>query len=100
MDYLGLAHDQYDRLLDKDPKTIQMDICQYILYLREKGLSSATINMYLAAVRKFYINNDVQLNWERIREYKGESERRVEDRPYTHSEIQILLRDTSMRNRP
>ena len=46
MDYLGLAHDQYDRLLDKDPKTIQMDICQYILYLREKGLSSATINMY------------------------------------------------------
>lgn len=34
MDYLRLAHDRYDKLLEKDPKLIQMDICEYISYLR------------------------------------------------------------------
>lgn len=99
MDYLKLDNSDYNRLLDRDPKHIEMDISQYILHMQEKGLASATVNMYLAAVRKFYIMNRITLNWEWIRSFKEEHERRVEDRPYTHSEIATLLKNTSIRNR-
>jgi integrase len=100
MSYLKLEHTEYDKLLDKEPKLIQMDICDYVLHLKEKQLSAATVSMYLAAVRKFYEMNDIsQLHWKKIHSFKDEPEKRVEDRPYTHSEIALLIKDTSRRNR-
>ena len=43
--------------------------------------------------------NDVQLNWEKIHSFKGEEEKRAEDRPYNHSEILTMLQKTTPRNR-
>jgi integrase len=99
MDYLKTPHTEYDKLLDKDPKLIQMDICDYVLHLKEKQLSAATVSMYLAAVRKFYDMNDIGLHWKKIHSFKDEPNKRVEDRPYTHSEIATLIKDASRRNR-
>jgi integrase len=99
MDYLRLPHQEYDKLLDRDPKLIQMDICDYVLHLKEKQLSAATVSMYLAAVRKFYEMNDIELHWKKIHSFKDEPNKRVEDRPYTHSEIATLIKDSSRRNR-
>jgi integrase len=39
------------------------------------------------------------LNWKKIHSFEGEKEKQTEDRPYTHSEIQLLLQRTSPRNR-
>jgi hypothetical protein len=64
MDYLQLSPEAYDRLLDQDPKTTQMNICDYVSYLR-KLKSPATVSAYVAAVRKFYSMNDIQLNWDK-----------------------------------
>ena len=104
MEYLNLRLDSndkdYHKLLDKDPKLIQMDICNFITYLRKRGNASASVSMYVAAINKFYTMNDVTtLNWKKIKSFQGEHEKVVEDRPYTHSEIQTLIAHTSPRNR-
>jgi hypothetical protein len=55
MDYLRIPRDNYSKLLEKDPKLIQMDIRD--LNLRTKDLSYATVASYVAALNKFYIQN-------------------------------------------
>ena len=45
MDYLHLPHDAYDKLLEKDPKHIQMDICDFVTYLRKRGNASASVSV-------------------------------------------------------
>jgi hypothetical protein len=65
MSYLRVPHDAFDKLLEKDPATILMDITDYIRFLR-KDRSSGTVSTYLAAIHKFYAMNDVQLNWTKI----------------------------------
>jgi integrase len=99
MTYLRIPAGEYDRLLEKDPKLIQMDICDFVTFLRKKGNSSASVSAYVAAVNKFYAMNDIVLNWKKIRSFMGEHERTVEDRPYTHSEIQTLIQHASPRNK-
>jgi integrase len=98
MDSLHLSPEAYDRLLEQDPKITQMNICDYVSSLR-KQKSPATVSAYVAAIRKFYSMNDIQLNWDKIHGFEGEKEKQAEDRPYTHSEIQTLIQKTSPRNR-
>ena len=45
------------------------------------------------------MNNITTLNWKKIHSFEGEKEKSTEDRPYTHSEIQLLLQKTTPRNR-
>ena len=99
MDYLHLPSEGYDKLLEKDIKTIQMNVCDFIVHLRKRGLSSASVSAYVAAVNKFYAMNDIILNWKKIRSFMGEHEKTVEDRPYTHSEIQTIIEHTTSRNK-
>jgi site-specific recombinase XerC len=100
LSYLRLGTGDYVKLLNMDTKIAQMNICDYISYLRnQKGLASQTVTAYVSAVRKFYVMNDVQLNWEKIHSFKGEEEKRADDRPYTHSEILTILQKTTPRNR-
>lgn len=100
MDFLKIPRGSYDRLLDKDPKLIQMDICEFITYQRKRGGSSATVSTYVAGINKFYVINDVTtLNWKKIKSFMGEHEKIAEDRPYTHSEIAALMEHSSIRNR-
>ena len=103
MSYLRLEPNAHDKLLDKDPKIIQGDICDFILYLRKgsekKALAPKPVGVYVSAIHRFYSMNDTQLNWEKIHSFEGEDEKQTEDRPYTHSEIQTMIQHTSPRNR-
>lgn len=99
MEYLTIPLDAYDKLLEKDPKLIQMDICDFTTF-RRKVNSSSTVASYVAAVKKFYDMNDIiTLNWKKIHSFQPEHEKVAEDRPYTHSEIQTLTQKTTERNR-
>jgi integrase len=99
MSYLKLSPQDYDKLLDKDPKAIQMDVCDFVTFMKREH-ASATVTLYLAAINKFYAMNDIStLNWKKIHSFEGEREKQTEDRPYTHSEIQLLLQKTTPRNR-
>jgi integrase len=101
MSYLRLSPDAYDKLLDKDHKHIQMDICDYVVHLKKQGIvTTRSIQAYLSAIHKFYVMNDVtQLNWAKINSFVGENEKQREDRAYTHAEIQKMIQKTNPRNR-
>jgi hypothetical protein len=100
MSYLHLAPDQYDKLLEQDSKIMQMNICDYISYLRKQKVAAhRSVGVYVAAIRKFYSMNDVQMNWDKIHSFEGYDEEEWEDRPYTHSEISTLIQHASPRNR-
>jgi hypothetical protein len=64
----------------------------------KKEHSSATVSMYVAGLRKFYDMNHIVLNWKWIRSFEGEKEKFTEDRPYTHSEIRMLVDRATLRN--
>jgi site-specific recombinase XerD len=97
MRYLRLNDNDYDKLLDKDVKHIQLDFITW--YKSKNQNNSASILCYIAAINKFYSMNDVTLNWKKINSYRGEHEKIAEDRPYTHSEIQTLISHATPRNR-
>ena len=79
---------------------IQKNIIDYISYLKKSAvIAPRSIAVYLAAIRKFYSLNDIQLNWDKIRSYQGDADKQTEDRPYTHSEIATMLAHTSPRNK-
>lgn len=99
MDFLQIPNGSYERLVEKDNKLIQMDICNFITYLRQKDSSSSSVSTYLSGIRHFYDINGIDLHWKRIHKFEGEKEKRAEDRPYTHSEIKLLLEHTILRNR-
>jgi hypothetical protein len=72
MNYLGIEHDQYDKLLDKDPKNIQIDICNYITTFSNK-IAPRTLSLYVEVIQKFYTMNDITtLNWKKIKSFEPE----------------------------
>jgi integrase len=99
MSYLHLQEDAYDKLIENDPKVSQMNVCDFITFLRKRGAAYATISLYAAAINKFYSMNDITLNWKKISSFMGEHEKVTDDRPYTHSEIQTLVQNCGVRNR-
>ena len=58
MNHLSIGHEDYDKLLEKDPKIIQMDIIRFITIFSKK-IAPATLSLYVGAIRKFYIMNDI-----------------------------------------
>jgi hypothetical protein len=51
-----LKVDNWDKLLEPDPKGIQRNICDYIMFMRSKNLAPKSIVLYVAAIRKFYVS--------------------------------------------
>jgi hypothetical protein len=81
MDYLGFPNPNrdYDKLLGKDAKLIQLDISDFISYLRKKGNAAASVSLYIAAINKFYTMNDVTtLNWKKVKSFMEEQEKVAE----------------------
>jgi hypothetical protein len=93
-----MSSGDYDRLLN-DPQTCQMNIINFVTHLRNKKSSPSSINLYVSAIQKFYVMNDVMLNWKKIKSFEPEPQKVVEDRPYNHSEISTLAHDMPLRNR-
>jgi integrase len=102
MKYLQIEpEDDYSKLIDgRDAKIIAADIIDWIIHLKDiEKKSPASINLYIAAVKHFYMINDVILNTKRINAFKPEFRNVVEDKPYTREQIKILLDKAEQRNR-
>jgi hypothetical protein len=59
MDFLKIPNGSYDRLVEKDNKLIQMDICNSITCMRQKDCSSSSVSTYLSGIRNFYDINGI-----------------------------------------
>lgn len=85
-----------------DPRLIQSQLIEYIIYLREnRKLGSNSINTNMAAVKKFYDTNDIELKWAKIKSYvgKGKGGGGRKDRPYTIKEISKMLEKADQRGK-
>src|SRR5918994_153136 len=96
--------DSCDVLLTEDPKIIQQSLIDYIIYLREElKIASTTINARIAGVKKFYVCNDIELKWSKIKSYVGRNRSKrnngKRDRPYTSMEIIKMLEKADERER-
>jgi integrase len=93
MKYLKI--DNPDDLLkyQDNPKFIQNQIIDYLIYLKNPPLSLryATRSQYLAAIMTYYDLNEVILNKKKIYRYLGEEEKPIENRGYTREEIAKML---------
>lgn len=89
-----------NQLIKEDPKIIQPQLIDYVISLREeKKLNAATIKTRIAAVKKFYDTNDIELKWKKINSYIGKGKKNKKDRPYTHTEIIKMLEKADQRAR-
>jgi integrase len=98
MNFLKVGYEDYDKLLEKDPKLIQMDICEFITDYSKK-VAPASVSSYVSGLQKFYTMNDIILNWKKIRNFEPEYEKVAEDRPYNHTEIKQLIDIAGPRNK-
>lgn len=76
---------------------VQNSIIKYVMSMREKGLSSNSIQGRLNAIFHFYSMNDVVLNKKKIKMFKGEFSRKSVDRSYKHQEISKILQVCDLR---
>jgi len=96
MDWLQIDGEEYDRLLDYDPRILQSKIIDYVIWMKdEKKLSSSSIKIRIAALHHFYDMAEYEgLKWKIIEKFKPESDIVAEDRPYTKEEIAKMLDNT------
>jgi hypothetical protein len=89
-----------DLLLYTDkPRFIESQIIDYIMSLRQSGVSYATIQVLIAPIFTFYQLNDVILNRRKVHRYLGEYKRVVRDKAYTTEQNQQALQNADQRMR-
>lgn len=81
------------------PKVIESQIIDYIMALRDSGISYATIKFLIAPIFTFYQLNDVILNRKKVSRYLGEYKRVVRDEAYSTEHIQTTLQNADQRMR-
>lgn len=79
------------------PKVIESQIIDYIMALRDSGISHATIKFLIAPIFTFYQLNDVILNRKKVSRYLGEYIRVVRDETYSIEHIQTSLQNADQR---
>jgi integrase len=92
--------DNYDEMLQIEPKKLEGLIRDYLIYLREdRKVSPASISVYSSAITHYYETNDITINWKRLKKFKGRLRSVVEDVPYTRNQIKALLDRAGLRDR-
>ena len=82
----------YEQMLKIEIPKLEGLVRDYIIHLKQnKKLAPGSISMYISGIRHFYQMNDVGLNWEKIKKFKGRFRNVVEDKPYTREQIKTLV---------
>jgi integrase len=85
-----------------EPKQIQQKVIDYVIDMRDnRRLSPNTISLRVSALQTFFLINDIEdINWPKIKRFKGEFYTVAEDRPYRRDEISALVNTaTSLRDK-
>jgi len=98
MKFCGL--EDYDKMLQIEPKKLEGLIADYITHMKvDQRLSFNTVSLYVASVAHFYSMNDVSLNWKKLAKFKGKKRSIIEDKPYTKEQIRQLLDFSDLRGK-
>ena len=80
----------FNGLLQAPQKDIQILLEDYVMYLKNT-VSPNSIPIYFAPIELFYIMNDVNLNFKKIRKLFPEKIKKGNERGYTQKDIQTIL---------
>jgi integrase len=79
-------------IAEKDPRTIEFQIIDFINKMKDEGKTWGAIHNYLAMILAFYKINDIVLNVAKINKFMPEQRKvRKKDRGYTNEEIGKML---------
>ena len=86
-------------LAEKDPRTIERQIINFINEMKDKGKNWGAIHNYVSMVLAFYKINDIVLNVAKINKFMPEQRKVKKDRGYYHEEIAKMLEFCDERTR-
>jgi len=85
-------YESYDSIIAKDPKTLQQEIKDYIVYLKEKNNRHSTMKNNLCAIKLFLDTNDIELNYKSVKKIIGKETKQLGGRKaYTLQQVQDLF---------
>ena len=86
--YTEFANDN----LITDSKTIENQLIDFLLYLKNRGLASKSVKSYFCAITHYYTMNDIVLNRKKITKFIDTDERKKhKNAAYTTEQIHKLL---------
>lgn len=80
----------YDDLIKPTDNELQILLEDYTMYLKSK-ISPNSVPIYFAPIELFYVMNDKNLNFKKIRKLFPEKIKKGNDRGYTHEEIRKMI---------
>jgi integrase len=86
-------------LLKLEPKVTEEIFIQYIIHMRERNLSYASITSRLAPIATFLTLNDVIVNKKKLKRFMGEDNRTIKDEAYTHEDLSKMFQHASFRTK-
>tara|TARA_Y100001960_G_scaffold25289_1_gene22262 strand:+ start:59 stop:1396 length:1338 start_codon:yes stop_codon:yes gene_type:complete len=85
-------YESYDSIIAKDPKILQQEIKDYIVYLKEKNNRHSTMKNNLCAIKLFLDTNDIELNYKSVKKIIGKETKQLGGRKaYTLQQVQDLF---------
>lgn len=95
--FLG-NNQKIESLLTSQPKAIEEILINYVISMRDKGLSHSSIKVRLAAINSFLLL-DFTLNVRKIKKFMGEDVKTIKDEAYTREDIQRMFQEATFRTR-
>lgn len=80
----------FNGLLEAPEKDIQILLEDYVMYLKKK-ISPNSIPIYFAPIELFYVMNDVNVNFKKIRKLFPDKVKKGNERGYSHGQVQTIL---------
>ena len=81
-------------------KRLEGIIRDFMIYLKEERHSSpATVRTYTNCIAHFYKMNDVIINWDKLKKFKGRYHGVVDDVPYRRDQIKTLIDNCPARDK-
>ncbi len=72
---------------------------EYVIHLKNRGISYSSQNMVINAVQKYCEAYDMDINIKKIRRYASEHEQRYADVPYAVEQLRCLLDASDLRKK-
>ena len=86
-------------LRKSSPAIIQGNLIEYIIHLKNRGISYSSQNMIINAAQKYCDAYDIDINVKKIRSYASELEQHYPDEPYTAEQLRRLLDASDLRKK-
>jgi len=91
----------YESLVKTNQKQLQLHLENYVMFLKrrhEKGdFRSRSFTAYLAAIEAFFVQNDITLNFKKVKRWIPKYEKLTGETPYSNEDIKKMLAIANIR---